>query len=115
MDKRTQVIFQHLAPKAALVQQSLKQQNQAWQKKNKKLVGFPRTVGQATLFSRFMERVYTKTEQVKPESDLIEMPKGEPPPLEKVFRHVYDNPRQKRSGGGFGGGHVVRGSNIFNF
>lgn len=31
------------------------------------------------------------------------MPKGDPPPLEKIFRHVYENPQKK---GGFGGGHI---------
>lgn len=52
---------------------------------DKRMVGFPHTVAKATLFSRMMEKVYFEERIVRPESDLVEMPKGDPPELDKIF------------------------------
>jgi hypothetical protein len=54
-------------------------------KPKSKLIGFPNVEAKATLFSRIMEKVYTKTEKVIPDGNLVEMPKGDPPELDKIF------------------------------
>lgn len=52
---------------------------------DKRLIGFPNTKVTATLFSRVMEKVYKEDKKLKPEADLVEMPKGDPPELDKIF------------------------------
>ena len=49
------------------------------------MVGFPRTVASATLFSRILEQVYTVERQVEPTAPLVDMPKGSPPPLTELY------------------------------
>lgn|SRR5690606_18202796 len=62
-------------------QQKQRQQQQV----NRRLIGFPRTTVKTNLFSRVMEKVYSSTKEVIPETDLVEMPKGEPPPIDKLY------------------------------
>lgn len=64
-------------------------------RRDKWAIGYPYTTATATLFSRVMEKVYTKTVPVKPQSHLVEQPKGDPPDIAQVFRNTES-----------GGGHV---------
>lgn len=66
------------------------------------LIGFPKTKARATLFSRVMEKVYSRTVDIEPSSNLVEQPKGDPPNISEVFRHMSSS----SSGNGLGGGHV---------
>jgi hypothetical protein len=56
---------------------------------DKKLIGFPNTTVETTLFSREEERLYSKKEEVKPKTNLVDMPKGEPPKIEKLFQNGF--------------------------
>jgi len=85
-------------------QQDAKQLNEQQLKKNKWLIGYPNTTAHATLFSRVMEKVYSKTVPVTPTSPLVEQPKGDPPDIAQVFQHNIGS-GSGGSGGG-GGGHV---------
>jgi hypothetical protein len=65
--------------------------------KDKRLIGFPKTIVESSLFSREEEKLYTEKEYVIPKTNLVEMPKGEPPKLEKLFQN------------GFKSGHICVG------
>jgi type II secretory ATPase GspE/PulE/Tfp pilus assembly ATPase PilB-like protein len=49
-----------------------------------------------------MEKVYSRTVDVEPSSDLVEQPKGDPPNVAEVFRNMSSS----STGAGLGGGHV---------
>ncbi|KAL0482894.1 type II secretion system protein E [Acrasis kona] len=76
--------------------------NSAHPKNNKWLIGFPKTTAKATLFSRVMEKVYDRTVDIEPTTELVEQPKGDPPNTTEVFRNMSSS----SSGTGLGGGHV---------
>jgi hypothetical protein len=50
-----------------------------------RLIGFPRTEAVASMFSAVTEKIYKRIEEVRPESDLVDMPRGDPPSLEKIY------------------------------
>nr|QRZ58739.1 general secretion pathway protein E [Malawimonas jakobiformis] len=50
-----------------------------------RMIGFPRTTAVAKMFSAVTEKIYNYLQVVKPESDLVDLPKGDPPPLEKIY------------------------------
>jgi type II secretory ATPase GspE/PulE/Tfp pilus assembly ATPase PilB-like protein len=95
-----------VADKQIPFQLPLKEEESAVQKDrpriNKWLIGFPKTQAKATLFSRVMEKVYSRTVDVEPSSDLVEQPKGDPPNVTEVFRNMSSS----STGTGLGGGHV---------
>jgi type II secretory ATPase GspE/PulE/Tfp pilus assembly ATPase PilB-like protein len=105
---RVNTILKHLSPNLHRVKSTIanttkdEKKSDDRSKLNKWLIGFPKTTAEATLFSRVMEKVYSRTVDVEPSSDLVEQPKGDPPNVTEVFRNMSSS----STGTGLGGGHV---------
>eukprot|EP01080_Neovahlkampfia_damariscottae_P005460 gene5460-9278_t len=82
---RLDILLKQISPNVHKMKTAISNATETKKKPDKKLLGFPNVEAKATLFSRVMEKVYTKTEKVIPEGDLVEMPKGDPPELDKIF------------------------------